>query len=283
MLLYICNQTFTGGSITSNIKFTGKSQATCCEIILSFDPATQNTLNVGIPAYSLPMFAVREYKNNKWNYIATAGDRESALEVNRDYEIKVTVIGSLLSLFSNGVEVLRTNLPSSYLQSQVGLFCIDYNDIIITKFDVKNRRPRAFVVMQFSDPFNDVYMEVIRKVCEELRVDVLRIDESSGPGLIIADISRAIIESTLVIADITPVNANVFYEVGYAHGLQKPTILIAERSTKLPFDVSPFRTLLYENSISGKPKLERGLIPVYIEHSALAAFLKNGYEVSELS
>jgi nucleoside 2-deoxyribosyltransferase len=51
----------------------------------------------------------------------------------------------------------------------------------------------------------------------------------------------------------------VYYEVGYAHALKKPTILIAESPTQLPFDVSPFRTLFYENSIAGKAKVESGL------------------------
>jgi hypothetical protein len=58
---------------------------------------------------------------------------------------------------------------------------------------------------------------------------------------------------------VSPLNANVFYELGVAHALNKPTILIAEKDTKLPFDVTPFRTLFYENSIGGKRKLEEGL------------------------
>ncbi|MFZ4476031.1 MAG: hypothetical protein ACOYPR_12610, partial [Saprospiraceae bacterium] len=77
--------------------------------------------------------------------------------------------------------------------------------------------------------------------------------------MILADITKQIYESKLIIAEISPVNANVFYEVGFAHALNKPTILIAEKSTKLPFDVSPFRTLFYENSIAGKKKIEEGL------------------------
>ncbi len=48
---------------------------------------------------------------------------------------------------------------------------------------------------------------------------------------------------------------------GYAHALKKPTILVADRDklAKLPFDVSPFRTLFYQNSIGGKKKVEEGL------------------------
>jgi len=113
--------------------------------------------------------------------------------------------------------------------------------------------------MQFSAPYNDVYSEVIKNVCDEEGMEVLRIDEETGPGLIIADIVKAIIDAKVIIAEISPNNANVFYEVGYAHALKKPTILIAEKGTKLPFDVSPFRTLFYENTIAGKNKLEKGL------------------------
>ncbi len=86
----------------------------------------------------------------------------------------------------------------------------------------------------------------------------MRADETYGPGLIIADITKEISESRIVIAEVSPTNSNVYYEVGYAHALNKPTILIAEKGVKLPFDVSPFRTLFYENSIAGKKIVEEG-------------------------
>jgi nucleoside 2-deoxyribosyltransferase len=63
----------------------------------------------------------------------------------------------------------------------------------------------------------------------------------------------------VVIADITPENPNVFWEVGYAHANRKPTILVAEKGRKLPFDVSGFRILFYENTIAGKRLVEDGL------------------------
>ena len=81
----------------------------------------------------------------------------------------------------------------------------------------------------------------------------------AGPGLIIADIIREIASAQLVIADITPTNPNVYFEVGYALALNKPTILLAKKGTPLPFDVAGFRVLFYEDSIGGKGKLEDGL------------------------
>lgn len=96
--------------------------------------------------------------------------------------------------------------------------------------------------------------------CQEFGIRATRADETYGPGIIIADVVRQIDEARLVIAEISPANPNVYYEVGYAHARGKPAILIADRTIeKLPFDVSPFRTLFYENTIDGKGKVEDGL------------------------
>jgi hypothetical protein len=80
-----------------------------------------------------------------------------------------------------------------------------------------------------------------------------------GPVIILEDITEGIVESKIVIAEITPPNQNVFYELGYAHALKKPTILLAESGKNLPFDISGYRCLFYENSIGGKRKVEEGL------------------------
>ena len=133
------------------------------------------------------------------------------------------------------------------------------NDIRIRNYQVSRERAKAFVVMQFTLPYNELYSDVIIPVCDDLGLIAVRADETYGPGLIIADIAREIIEAKVIIADITPANPNVYYEVGYAHALNKPTILITEKPTQLPFDVSPFRVLFYENTIGGKSKVEAGL------------------------
>jgi hypothetical protein len=253
--LFICDQAFSEGSISVDVKFKGTSPNSCADIVLFYDPQNKYTLNAGITSHSL--FAIRHF-DTKWTNHATTGAPNS-IEVNRVYHLEASLRGSTVALKSDGVEVLKFTIPFSLPQRQVGLFCVDQSDIEFKKFKIDHIRPKAFVVMQFSSQYNDVYSEVIKKVCEEENIDVVRIDEESGPGLIIQDITRLIHESKIIIADISPVNANVFYEVGFAHALNKPTILIAEKDTKLPFDVSSFRTLFYENSIGGKGRLEEGL------------------------
>jgi hypothetical protein len=131
--------------------------------------------------------------------------------------------------------------------------------VTIDDFGVLSDPPRAFVVMRFTQLFNDVYLEVIKSVCNEFGVSAIRADEVYGPGMIVKDIIDQVTAAQLVIADISEPNANVYFEVGYALALNKPSILLAKKDTPLPFDVSGFRVLFYEDSIGGKPRVEEGL------------------------
>jgi len=172
----------------------------------------------------------------------------------------VTAAGSRVSVSLDGVNVLQTDLPFPLPSGQPGIWARGLDDIEISSFTVQRRPPTVFVVMQFTPPYDELYRDVIKPVCEEiLGVAVVRADDIAGPGLIIADIARHIVEANVVIADISVRNPNVYYEVGFSHALHKPTILIAEKPTDLPFDVSPFRILFYENTIGGKARIEAGL------------------------
>ena len=88
---------------------------------------------------------------------------------------------------------------------------------------------------------------------------MVRVDQLTGPGIIFEDIKREIAEFKVVIAEITAPNQNVFYELGYAHALNKPTILLARRGRELPFDIRSYRVIFYDDTIGGKPEVERNL------------------------
>lgn len=174
--------------------------------------------------------------------------------------MEVQLFGSRIRLAVDGVDVasaqLREPLPP---KAQVGLFCSGYSEISVANFRADTEKAKAFIVMQFSSPFNEIYTDCIKKACEDHGLEPVRADELYGPGMIIQDISDQIVSSQVVIADITPANPNVYFEVGYAHALKKPAILLAEKGTKLPFDLSGFRALFYENTIAGRRHFEEGL------------------------
>ena len=113
--------------------------------------------------------------------------------------------------------------------------------------------------MQFGSPYDQLYNDVIKQVCGEFRLNVIRADDIYHPGVIFQDILQGLDESNVVIADVTPPNPNVFFELGYSHALRKPVILLAERGTELPFDVSGYRVIFYDNTIGGKNAVEADL------------------------
>jgi len=159
----------------------------------------------------------------------------------------------------DGVQIFEEVLASPLAGNQVGLYAWGREKITFEKLQVWGERPRAFVAMPFEEPFNTMYHEVIQPEGNRLGLDVVRVDELSGPGIIFEDIKREISESKVVIAEITAPNQNVFYELGYAHALNKPTILLARRGRELPFDIRSYRVIFYDDTIGGKPEVERNL------------------------
>jgi len=113
--------------------------------------------------------------------------------------------------------------------------------------------------MQFCEPFDTLYTEVIEPRGKEAGFDVIRIDDLKRPGIIFQDIQQELGKATAVVAEISAENSNVFYELGYAHALNKPTILLARRGQPLPFDIRSYRVIFYDDSIGGKTDLEETL------------------------
>jgi hypothetical protein len=180
------------------------------------------------------------------------------LPTHSTYQLKIAVDGANVSLYLNGVNVASTTYQTA--RGQLGLFFSGSCKIAVTNFKATSRQPICFVVMQFTEEFDALYREVIKPSCERFGYKVVRADEFYTSSMIIDDITRSLRDSALVIADITPDNPNVFYEVGYAHAIQTPTILLSDRTkTKLPFDVSGFRTIFYDNTIAGKSGVETAL------------------------
>lgn len=209
-------------------------------------------LNNGGAAYGISTFT-----NGKWENFATVGSGSSP-PIDEDIIIRIRVNGSNLQLFVNDVLAVQ----GSFLvrRSQVSFLLIAKQEIEVELISVEKSPSIAFVVMQYTDEFDALYREVIAPTCEKFGFKAVKADDIYNNGLIIEDIAKSIREATIVIADITPDNPNVFYEVGFSHGIGKPTILLADRGrAKLPFDVNGFRTIFYDNTIAGKPMVEERL------------------------
>jgi hypothetical protein len=224
-----------------------------CQLVLA---AGSGDLFAGLNVLGAPYgFAV--FQKNQWEPLGGTG-HGSMIEPNKWQKLKLIVNGSNLILYVNGVEVARSSYRLT--RGQLGIFLQGIGPTAMRNLSTHGTEPTCFVIMQFSSEFNELFSEVIRPTCEEFGYKVIRADDNYGTGLIIDDITRSIREASIVIADVTPNNPNVFYEVGFAHGIGKPTILLSDRKREnLPFDISGFRALFYDNTIGGKSTVQERL------------------------
>lgn len=261
----------SGGAIEATFTFDNVERAVG-EIIVAYNPATRGMITAGVSG-AADMFSVREWlppppdngegdqsqRHARWDVMAASGTG-SNLQAGRAYHVRTFLRGSKIDLIVNEVHVVSTWLRRSIRQpSSRGVFCSSFEAVTIADFMASSEPPRAFVAMQLSDGSADIYFSVIKSVCGEFDVSAIRADEIYGPGVIIGDIVEQVVTAQVMIADISTPNPNVYFEIGYALAMRKPIVLLAKKNTALPFDVSGFRVLFYEDSIAGKAKVESGL------------------------
>ena len=94
------------------------------------------------------------------------------------------------------------------------------------------------------------YEQLVRPACDKVKVNCFRAIDANLSGSIDSVMYRWIYHADIVIADLSTLNANVFYELGVRHA-QKPntTVIIAESVLiqRIPFDLSSFVVHKYEH------------------------------------
>lgn len=117
-----------------------------------------------------------------------------------------------------------------------------------------------FVLMPFNAELQALYEDHIRPIGATLDLTVARADDFSNTGPVMSDIWNSIYAAKVLIADCTGRNPNVFYEIGIAHTLGKPVILIAQDESDIPFDIRHLRYSAYNFTPRGAKELELRLI-----------------------
>ena len=107
-------------------------------------------------------------------------------------------------------------------------------------------KPSVFVLMPFDPEFDSIYDGVIKVALELAGLSVKRADDIQNQRNILRDVFDGIVNSDLIVADLTNLNPNVFYELAIAHAVRKPVILITQNMDEVPFDLKPYRLIEYD-------------------------------------
>lgn len=104
----------------------------------------------------------------------------------------------------------------------------------------------CFVMMPFADPTGAYYKTVYEPAIKKAGLRAVRADDDMfSTGKIVDQIWTGIHSSKILVAELTGRNPNVFYELGLAHALQKPVVLVSSNEKDVPFDVQHIRVIYY--------------------------------------
>lgn len=114
-------------------------------------------------------------------------------------------------------------------------------------------KPKVFVITPFNEDFLALYDELKRVF--DTGYEFENAGDLDNQQNILKDIVEGIHNAQVIIADLTGLNANVFYELGLAHAMNKKVIIITQDIGELPFDIKSYRANEYSLQFNKLPTL----------------------------
>jgi len=158
---------------------------------------------------------------------------------------------------------MKGRQSSKYVEvySDPGLFSTSTHIMLSSSETIEDKikKDTAFVLMAMDPSIYelvDVY-NTIKDVCASFGIKACRADEIEHQDRITDLILSEIELCEFLIADLSYERPNVYYEIGYAHALEKRPILYRKASTKLHFDLSVHNVPEYKNVTELKKLLNK--------------------------
>lgn len=120
----------------------------------------------------------------------------------------------------------------------------------------ENTKKTCFIVMPIADMdgydkghFSRVYKHLISPACLAAGYQPVRADDVDTSHYIVVDIMRKIVESDMVLCDLSGRNPNVMFELGFRQAFNLPTVLIKDEKTPNVFDIQGIRHTSYDHNL----------------------------------
>lgn len=111
-----------------------------------------------------------------------------------------------------------------------------------------------FYITPYSDDYLKVeeaviaaYQKVI-KLMPDVEFKMTGFSNIVAGSNLTLDIIKQIQSADIIICNISKYNANAMYELGLAHAMNKPTIILIDNETRINFDIASLRYIAYDQN-----------------------------------
>lgn len=103
----------------------------------------------------------------------------------------------------------------------------------------------VFVIQPFRSLYDDYYEKIYAPAIEDTGRTARRGDSIFRAGNVVSQVVEEIALAEVILAELSEPNANVYYELGIAHALSKPCVLVTSKTDEIPFDLRSQRHIGY--------------------------------------
>lgn len=117
-----------------------------------------------------------------------------------------------------------------------------------------------------SGHFRRVFEDIFRPACDEAGFHAVLASEVGQTNLIQLDVLQKLLESPMVLCDLSSRNPNVLFELGIRQAFDKPVVLVQDEDTAAIFDIAPLRYTeyrkgrRYDEVIQDRSKISRATV-----------------------
>lgn len=264
--LLLFSERMVNGRLSAHVKVNSflspsSSENSCLRFVFGYNNSNDTYYTAGIGGYNRA-YVLSLYINDRWILLNGLFDYTTLTHFQgKDLFLELKIQGLEVQIFINHVSIFTGQLPFPLQSSGLGLFAWGSSEIEITDIKLTHDPLTAFMILPFTPHYDRFFENVIKPITKLKDVVIKRCCDIMAPTSIYQDIITELKRSDIIIADITERNPNVFYEVGYAHALQKEIILLSERTqlAPIPFDIQSNRVVVYDNLQQETPFIENFL------------------------
>lgn len=138
--------------------------------------------------------------------------------------------------YVNSVDDLRRNVTN------------DLSRVIEEKMNIRSQL-KAMLLFPFNNKKTELE-RVLYRIFQKHKIELIGVDDFPLGAMLANAVTESIKSADFIIADVSTGDLNIFFEIGYAHALKKPTLILADESRRdlIPTNLSGYNFLLYDIS-----------------------------------